>query len=192
YDIAFLHDVVSRTATVEWIEVDTQSDRPVFEHAPSRWSYRSVSGENELKSTTFLTCPQQTASGRAYVDMVVAVARQKDAPLDHYLVPARQISLQDPNLRQIFDDAHNLAEWVATYDELLDKRQLQANKINVVRYRRNRTNGRNMIVSSRSELRLLRVLVKRRLNELSLAFTSEEFEATTERLIQDALEVSGD
>src|SRR5690606_41609934 len=36
------------------------------------------------------------------------------------------------------------------------------------------------------------VLVKRRLNELSLAFTSEEFEATTERLIQDALEVSGD
>src|SRR5690606_4868317 len=124
--------------------------------------------------------------------MVVAVARQKDAPLDHYLVPARQISLQDPNLRQIFDDAHNLAEWVATYDELLDKRQLQANKINVVRYRRNRTNGRNMIVSSRSELRLLRVLVKRRLNELSLAFTSEEFEATTERLIQDALEVSGD
>src|SRR5690606_36907083 len=29
YDIAFLHDVVSRTATVEWIEVDTQSDRPV-------------------------------------------------------------------------------------------------------------------------------------------------------------------
>lgn len=192
FDIAFLHDVVSRTATEEWISVDWLNDRPVFEHAPSRWSYRSVSGENELKSTTFLTCPQQTASGRAYVDMVGAVVRQQDVSLQHHLVPARQISLQSDRLRSVFEDAHNLAEWVATYDELLDKRQLQANKINVVRYRRNRTNGRNMIVSSTSELRLLNVLAKRRIQELGLTLTEEEFNATTQRLIDDAISVSGD
>lgn len=50
YDIAFLHDVVSRTAGAEWIPVDWTNDRSSLEHAPSRWSYRSVSGENELKS----------------------------------------------------------------------------------------------------------------------------------------------
>ncbi len=192
FDIAFLHDVVSRTATEEWIPVDWLNDRPVFEHAPSRWSYRSVSGENELKSTTFLTCPQQTASGRAYVDMVGAVVRQQDVPLQHHLVPARQISLQSDRLRSVFEDAHNLAEWVATYDELLDKRQLQANKITVVRYRRNRTNGRNMIVSSTSELRLLSVLAKRRIQELWLTLTEDELNATTQRLIDDAVSVSGD
>ncbi|WP_434782334.1 FtsK/SpoIIIE domain-containing protein [Ferrovum myxofaciens] len=192
FDIAFLHDVVSRTATEEWIAVDWLNDRPVFEHAPSRWSYRSVSGENELKSTTFLTCPQQTASGRAYVDMVGAVVRQQDVPLQHHLVPARQISLQSDRLRSVFEDAHNLAEWVATYDELLDKRQLQANKITVVRYRRNRTNGRNMIVSSTSELRLLSVLAKRRIYELGLTLTEDELNATTQRLIDDAVSISGD
>ena len=90
------------------------------------------------------------------------------------------------------DDAHALAEWVATYDELLDKRQLQANGITVVRYRRASTNGRNMIVSSTSELRLLGVLARRRLGELGLPFTPDEFENVAARVKKDALSVSGD
>jgi len=192
FDIAFLHDVVSRTADIVWIPVDWLNDRSVFEHAPSRWSYRSVSGENELKSTTFLTCPQQTASGRAYIDMVGAVVRQQDVPSQHHIVPARQISLQNDRLKTLFDDAHDLAEWVATYDELLDKRQLLANKINVVRYRRCRTNGRNMIVSSTTELRLLSVLVKRRIQELGLSLTEEQLSSVSQSLIAEAISISGD
>lgn len=192
FDVAFLHDVVSRTATEEWIPVDWTNDRSDFEHAPSRWTYRSVSGENELKSTTFLTCPQQTASGRAYVDMVGAVVRQQDAPTGHHLVPARRISLQNEGLKAILDDAHDLAEWVATFDELLDKRQLQANKITVVRYRRRSTNGRNMIVSSTSELRLLRVLTRRRLHELGLPLDEGQTEACVAKLKSDAISISGD
>lgn len=192
FDIAFLHDVVARTATIEWIQVELLNDQPVFEHTPSRWSYRRVSGENELKSTTFLTCPQQTMSGRAYLDMVGAVVRQQDVPHQHHLVPARQISLQNDRLCKIFKDAHNLAEWVATYDELLDKRQLQANKINVVRYRRHYTNGRNMIVSSTSAFRLLSVLTKRRIHELALTLTDDELNSMVERLIKDATSISGD
>jgi S-DNA-T family DNA segregation ATPase FtsK/SpoIIIE len=192
FDIAFLHDVVSRTATTEWIPLDQMNDRASFDHAPSRWSYRNVSGENELKSTTFLTCPQQTATGRAYVDAVGSVVRQQDVPAQAHLVPARQISLQSDRLKGIFEDAHNLAEWVATYDELLDKRQLQASKITVVRYRRNRTNGRNLIISSTAELRLLLVLVSRRLQELGLTITDAEHDQTAQRLVDDAVSVSGD
>lgn len=191
FDIAFLHDVVSRTAVEEWIPVDWSNERPSLDHAPSRWSYRSVSGENELKSTTFLTCPRQTATGWAYVNAVASVARQQDASLDSYLLPARRISLQSEKLKEILDDAHSLAEWVATYDELLDKRQLQANGITVVRYRRATTNGRNMIVSSTSELRLLGVLIKRRLDEL-VALGEEQLAAVAEKAKRDALSISGD
>ncbi len=192
FDIAFLHDVVSRTATVEWIPVPWSNERPDLEHAPSRWSYRSVSGENELKSTTFLTCPRQTVSGWAYVSAVGAVARQQDTPLEEHILPARRISLQSESLRGILDDAHALAEWVATYDELLDKRQLQANGVTVVRYRRATTNGRNMIVSSTSELRLLGVLVRRRLVELGLSLDTVQMEEVVSRVKKDALAISGD
>ena len=192
FDIAFLHDVVARTASPEWVPQHWLNDRDSLEHAPSRWSYRSVSGENELKSTTFLTCPQQTASGRAYLDMVGAVVRQQDPPAGHHLVPARQISLKNERLGDIFRDAHQIAEWVATYDELLDKRQLLANDIKVVRYRRHRTNGRNMIVSSTSELRLLKVLARRRIDELGLNVPADRLDTAADRVIRDALAVSGD
>jgi S-DNA-T family DNA segregation ATPase FtsK/SpoIIIE len=192
FDVAFLHDVVSRTAVEEWLPVDWTNDRPSLEHAPSRWSYRSVSGENELKSTTFLTCPWQTASGWAYVGAVAAVHRQTDAPVGARYLPARRISLQHEALASTMNDAHALAEWVATYDELLDKRQLQHNGITVVRYRRASTNGRNMIVSSTSELRLLGVLLRRRLGELSLSLSGDELDAVAARMKKDALSVSGD
>ena len=192
FDVAFLHDVVSRTAVEEWLPVDWTNDRPSLEHAPSRWSYRSVSGENELKSTTFLTCPWQTASGWSYVSAVAAVHRQTDAPVGSRYLPARRISLQNEALASTMNDAHALAEWVATYDELLDKRQLQHNGITVVRYRRASTNGRNMIVSSTSELRLLSVLIRRRLGELSLSLGDDELDAVVDRMKKDALSVSGD
>ncbi|RZU47145.1 S-DNA-T family DNA segregation ATPase FtsK/SpoIIIE [Fluviicoccus keumensis] len=192
FDVAFLHDVVSRTAGVEWIPVEWTNERPTLEHAPSRWSYRNVSGENELKSTTLLTCPRQTASGWAYVGAVASVVRQTDAPPGTCFLPARRISLQNEALKATLEDAHSLAEWVATYDELLDKRQLQANGVTVVRYRRASTNGRNMIVSSTSELRLLGVLARRRLGELGLPFTPEMLEDVAGRVKKDALSISGD
>lgn len=192
FDVAFLHDVVARAAQSEWLPVPWTNDRPDLEHAPSRWSYRSVSGENELKSTTFLTCPWQTASGWAYVSAVAAVCRQTDALPDERFLPARRISLQSPALAGMIKDAHDLAEWVATYDELLDKRQLQHNNITVVRYRRGSTNGRNMIVSSTSELRLLGVLVRRRLEELNLHLSANEIQAAADIAKRDALSVSGD
>lgn len=192
FDVAFLHDVVSRTALIEWIAVDWTNDRPTLEHAPSRWSYRSVSGENELKSTMFLTCPRHTATGWAYISAVASVVRQSDANPEHHFLPARRISLQNEELRATLDDAHDLAEWVATYDELLDKRQLQANGVTVVRYRRATTNGRNTIVSSTSELRLLGVLVRGRLGQLGLPIEADRIERLAERMKRDALSISGD
>lgn len=192
FDVAFLHDVVARTATVEWLPIGYAADCPDLEHAPSRWSYRAVSGEDELKAATYLTCPRQTRSGRAWVDALHAAERQTDHVHGTTFIPARRISLQDDKLRSMLDEAHSLAEWVATYDELLDKRQLRANNVTVVRYRRQRTNGRNVIVSSTSELRLLAVLVKRRLVELGLALTDEQIESVAKRLVDDALSVSGD
>jgi hypothetical protein len=47
-------------------------------------------------------------------------------------LPAREISFQEQNLKAMFDEVHGLAEWVATYDDLLDKRQLMAQGISVI------------------------------------------------------------
>jgi S-DNA-T family DNA segregation ATPase FtsK/SpoIIIE len=192
-DVAFLHDVVSRQAREQWFSVPAgPSDPSLLEHVPARWSYRRVTAEDELKATSYLTCPRQPAAGWAYVDAIAGVIRrQAHGDSEHYL-PARQISFQDHGLKSMFDEVHSLAEWVATYDDLLDKRQLAAQGISVIRYRRQRTHGRNMVVSSTSELRMLHVLVRRRLSELSLGLTEERLSALARRMIDEAASISGD
>lgn len=173
-DVAFLHDVVSRQAREQWFPVPKATSNPsLLEHVPSRWSYRRVTGEDELKATSYLTCPRQPDAGWAYVDAVATVIRRQSHGSEEHYLPARQISFQDSGLKSMFDEVHGIAEWVATYDDLLDKRQLAAQGINVIRYRRQRTHGRNMVVSSTSELRLLHVLVRRRLTELSLGLDDD-------------------
>jgi S-DNA-T family DNA segregation ATPase FtsK/SpoIIIE len=192
-DVAFLHDVVSRQAREQWFPVPAGSDNPsLLHHVPARWSYRRVTAEDELKATSYLTCPRQPDAGWAFIDAVAnVIRRQSHGPDEHYL-PARQISFQDSGLKTMFDEVHHLAEWVATYDDLLDKRQLAAQGINVIRYRRQRTHGRNMVVSSTSELRILHVLVRRRLAELSLGLGDDRLLQLARRMIDDANAISGD
>ncbi|MNR96921.1 DNA translocase SpoIIIE [compost metagenome] len=192
-DIAFLHDLVSRQAQETWIPVSIESADPsLLEHVPPRWSYRRVTAEDELKATAFLTCPRQPKAGWAYVDAVSAIVRKQAPEPGQHLLPARQISFQTQALKAAFDEAHSLAEWVATYDDLLDKRQLAALGVNVIRYRRQRTHGRNMVVSSTSELRVLHVLVRRRLSELSLGLDPARLDTLAQKLIVDANAISGD
>lgn len=192
-DIAFLHDLVSRQAQETWIPVSSESADPnLLEHVPPRWSYRRVTAEDELKATAFLTCPRQPKAGWAYVDAVSAIVRKQAPEAGQHYLPARQISFQTQALKAAFDEAHGLAEWVATYDDLLDKRQLAALGVNVIRYRRQRTHGRNMVVSSTSELRVLHVLVRRRLSELSLGLEAARLDKLAQKLIVDANAISGD
>ncbi|MFA6115503.1 MAG: FtsK/SpoIIIE domain-containing protein [Sphingomonas sp.] len=192
-DVAFLHDVVSRQAREAWFSVPAEASNPgLLEHVPARWSYRRVTAEDELKATSYLTCPRQPDAGWAYVDAVAGVIRRQSHGANEHYLPARQISFQDHGLKSMFDEVHALAEWVATYDDLLDKRQLAAQGISVIRYRRQRTHGRNMVVSSTSELRILHVLVRRRLSELSLGLPEDKLSALARRMIDDAAAISGD
>lgn len=192
-DVAFLHDVVSRQAREQWFPVPAAGSNPgLLEHVPARWSYRRVTAEDELKATVYLTCPRQPDAGWAYVDAVANVIRRQSHGAGEHYLPARQISFQDSGLKAMFDEVHEMAEWVATYDDLLDKRQLAAQGISVIRYRRQRTHGRNIVVSSTSELRILNVLVRRRLTELSLGLDDERVSALARRMIDDANSISGD
>ena len=192
-DVAFLHDVVSRQAREQWFPVPASPDNPsLLSHVPARWSYRRVTSEDELKATSYLTCPRQPDTGWAYIDAIANVVRRQSHGADEHYLPARQISFQDGGLKAMFEEVHGLAEWVATYDDLLDKRQLAAQGINVIRYRRQRTHGRNMVVSSTSELRVLHVLVRRRLTELSLGLDDARLSALAKRMIDDANAISGD
>jgi S-DNA-T family DNA segregation ATPase FtsK/SpoIIIE len=192
-DIAFLQDVVARQGSLRFLEISPADPAPtLLAHVPPSWSYKRFASEEEFHATVYLACPQQPQEGWAYLDSVAAVVDRHMTGEHTHRLPARQISFEDNKVKRILDDAHALAEWVVNYDELLDKRQLIAQHINVIRYQREATHGRNLVISSTSEPRVLHVLVKRRLTELALGLPDQQLSSLARALIDRAAAISGD
>ena len=193
-DIVFLQDVISRQAKMVWIHENIGQIPELINHYPPRWARRRSSAKDDLKSTVYLTCPSQPQVGIVYLATLYSMTNAIEPERDTLYLPARQISFQNEHIRGIFDEAHTLGEWVVNYDDLLERRQLRNQGVKVIKYQHNRTHGPNLIVSSRSKLNLLQVLVKRRLEALDLRtyLNDNELLKLTEKFIEEANGISGD
>jgi S-DNA-T family DNA segregation ATPase FtsK/SpoIIIE len=92
----------------------------------------------------------------------------------------------------VFKEVHRLGEWVVNYDDLLERRQLINQGVNVIRYQQSRTDDRNFLVSSNAPLNLLQVLVKRCLEALNLGLDEITTNSLAEGFIGQANSISGD
>lgn len=191
-DIVFLQDVISRQSKVVWLPQSVISKPDILQHSPSRWARRRFAAKDDLKSTVYLTCPSQPELGISYLAAIYSITNAVQSDNDMLYLPARQVTFQNEDIRGIFDEAHTLGEWVVNYDDLLDRRQLKNQGVKVIKYQHSRTQGPNLIVSSRSKLNLLQVLVKRRLESLNLGLGDQEVFDLTNRFIDEANGISGD
>lgn len=191
-DIVFSQDVIARHARVEWY---FESARPASRDSfvPARWSRRRPAAVDDMKSVVYLCCPVQTAEGWSYLTAVTSYIKGNwDGNEDHRLLPARQLDFRDNTTARIFEETHNLGNWVVNYDELLDRRQLLNQGVRVIRYKHPATQGRNLIISSKSPLGLLRSMVLSRIQALNLELDNVGLEKLAERFIDDAKDISGD
>ena len=192
YDIVFSQDVISRHAHIAWYpeSADPADFRSLL---PSRWSRRRPAAADDLKSSVFLCCPVQSAEGWSYLTAVATLFQGDwDGNLRRRLLPVRQLDFRDARTARIFRETHDLGNWVVNFDELLDRRQLFNQGVRVIRYKQSATQGRNLIISSRAPLGLLRSMVLHRLRLLGLDLSDEDLQGLAERLIDDANDVSGD
>ena len=146
-----------------------------------------------MKSVVYLCCPVQSQEGWTHLTALTTFLKGDwDENSERRLLPARQLDFRDPGTARIFDETHNLGDWVVNYDELLDRRQLLNQEVRVIRYKQSSTQGRNVVVSSKASLGLLRSMVLSRLEELLLGLSKQECTALADRFIQEANDVSGD
>lgn len=192
YDLVFLQDVIARHAHVEWY-VENALPVPADLLVPPRWSRRRPAAKDDMKSVVYLCCPVQSSEGWAFLTAMTSFLKgdwgEDEA---RRFLPARQLDFQDPKTAHIFEETHNLGNWVANYDELLDRRQLLNQKVRIIRYKQSATQGRNVIISSKASLALLNSMVKERLTQLALELSPNEIGNLTARLIDDASRISGD
>jgi S-DNA-T family DNA segregation ATPase FtsK/SpoIIIE len=190
-DIVFLQDVIARHAQVEWYS-DESEPIDELDLVPSQWSRRKPSAKDEMKSVVYLTCPIQTRIGWNYVSALSSIMKPHMTEPGKHLLPARQLNFNDAQTAEIFEEIHQLGNWVANYDELLDRRQLINQRVRVIRYKQTSSQGRNLLISSQAPLTLLKSMVKGRINNLNITLSQEPLDNLTERFIDDANKVSGD
>ncbi len=192
-DIIFLQDIISRKAEIIWQASPRPDSGPdILKHVPPRWSRKRLGARDDLKSGAYLVCPVQPAAGNAYLNALHSALRREDYQENLTFLPLRQISFQDSETKSIFQEVHKLGQWVVNYDDLLDKRQLLNQSVNVIRYQHSRSDGRNLLISSQAPLKLLEVFVKRRLEALHLGLDSKALHHLARKLIEAANLISGD
>jgi len=191
-DIAFLDDVVSRRAGVKMLPAPNESLPPaLLTHVPGHWSYRLPVGSEQTRASRYLACPEQPRCSLEQLRATLAVV-EPIAGTVPYRLPVRELAFSDLKTGTLLKDVHNLAEWVVNHDDLLEPDQLRNLGVQVIRYRRDATRGRNLIVSSTSQSGLLLTLVQRRLQVLSLGLSDTEVRQLAERLVHDATKISGE
>lgn len=191
-DVVFLQDVIARHAELEWYAEDA-TPVPWNEWVPSRWSRRRPAASDDLKSVVYLCCPVASSEGWNFLTAVTTFFKGDwDGNENQRLLPARQLNFNDPTTKEIFQEIHNLGNWVVNYDELLDRRQLVNQHVKVIRYKQTDTQGRNMLISSNCSTSLLRRMVEQRLNTLNLDLPDDELSPLAVKFIDDANLVSGD
>ena len=191
-DLVFLHDVIARRAKIEWYREDA-TPVELSTLVPSRWSRRRPSPTDEEKSIVYLCCPAQTDEGWAYLAAISSYFRPDwDADGKARYLPARQLDFHDPETSKIFEETHNLGNWVVNFDELLDRRQLVNQGVKVIRYKQAATQGRNLLVSSNAPLGLLQSMLQNRIRDLIPDMSDDHVRELASRFIDDANLISGD
>src|SRR5262249_42195084 len=155
-----------------------------------RWSRRRPAAKDDLKSVVYLCCPVQSQETWSFLTAIATFSRGDwDGNRAQRWLPARQLDFRDPATALIFQETHNLGTWVVNYDELLDRRQLLNQNVRVIRFKQSATQGRNLIISSKASLSLLRSMVLRRVRDLNLDLSDEDYQNLADRLISDANEI---
>lgn len=194
HDLSFSQDVIARHAELEWCP-EYYAPIPLEELIPPRWSRRRPAAKDDLKSIVYLCCPVQSEETWAFLTAVTTFRKgggDWDGNQEVRLLPVRQLDFSNNETRQIFEETHNLANWVVNYDELLDRRQLQNQSVRIIRYKQSATQGRNLIISSTASSGMLRTMLINRLNRLNLDLSALEYDELANRLIEDANSISGD
>ena len=189
-DLVLLQDVIARNADIQWKTAPVDRHPDLLEHVPALWSRRRPVGAGDTASAVYLTAPVQPSAGQAYLNAVQIFLKGDNAqPGD--VIPAREINFRDRELGDVFRQTHRIGEWVVNFDELVDRRLLSNNGVSVIRHIHDRSVDRNIVVSTTSKPRLLRTLLRERLDRIDPAIAAHGGDEIVDRLIDRANALSG-
>jgi len=189
-DLVALQDVIARNAEIVWKKAPGQRHPALSEHIPHRWSRRRPVGAADTATSVYLTAPVQPLVGQTYLNAIQTFLHGDNA-LTGDVIPAREVTFKNSEIGDVFKDAHRIGEWVVNFDELVDRRLLANNGVQVIRHIHDRDVDRNITVSTTSKPRLLQTLLKERLDRLDPGILKTHGDAPVDKLTDQANMLSG-
>ena len=188
-DLVALQDVVARNAKLVWKKAPGQYNPDIVHHVPPRWSRRRPIGVADTATAVYLASPSQPRVGQTYLNTIQWFL-DGDNSLPGDVVPAREVNFRDGNIGDVLSQTHRIGEWVVNFDQLVDRRLLANNGVHVIRHIHDRFVDRNIIVSTTSKPRLLRALLRERLDRVDPAIRGGD-DYVIDKLIEQANAISG-
>jgi S-DNA-T family DNA segregation ATPase FtsK/SpoIIIE len=196
HDLVLLQDTISQLARIAWKQIAgaEQESWPTWnEHFPTDVGRRKPFLLGDVSSCVYLTSPSVPAAAQAYVDRVHDLVKDDDAR-GHWL-PLQEINIDSPEVKGLLNRAHQVADWVVTFDRIADRRLLQQSETQerrIIRYFTSPGSDHNVIVSTTVGVDEIAKLLQDHLRP-ALPDKAESKRVDVGRLIQrDSADLSGE
>lgn len=191
-DLVFLHDVVNEYAENDW-DHESGAAASFDEDFDLRVAVRPRRRLGEIGAGStgiYLTLPQPPRAVAHYYDLLYTLSKKAVIPSGMHAVLVRSIRFENAEVRRTVERAHELAEWVVSYDHISSRQVLEACGAKIIRDVSVPGLDARVIISSASASRALR----ERLGNEIMRFAGVDAERAAsicETVLERVVEISG-
>ena len=134
-DLVFLHDAISQHAKPRWVLERGSAEElgSSFDLASLRKPRRRLTEADAPGVGVYLTLPRPPRAVAQYQDLLYEMGTGGVLPPDHHGVLIRQVQFDDSHVGELIRRAHELGEWVVTYDKVSCRQLLEMCNVQIIR-----------------------------------------------------------
>jgi S-DNA-T family DNA segregation ATPase FtsK/SpoIIIE len=191
-DIVFLHDVIARSAKLAWRRVEEPAETYADLVSPNgeASSRRRPFEIGSRKTEVFLVAAERPKEVQEYLDLVHDLHLDDQDDQRANFAPVREIVFDDANVGQVIAKAHQVGNWVVTFDAVADFQLLRNNDVNIIRFLTRPGLQHNVIVSTKRHARTLTSRITEIIGPIS-DLNGEKEAALAKLFIDEAARISG-
>ena len=194
YDLVFLHESFSQCSQIDWKWQDGDAGKLWKEFSPRETiKPRRFPGTKNSKQTEILLSTERPPRSVAQFLNLVFCSEgiMRYVKPGKHALPLLKVEYSNDQVQQIIKRAHNLGEWVVTYDRLANRRLLRTSNIKIIRDIALPGLDTQVLISSESPGSGLQSLLVDEILDLGNIKSKTDAEHITEQVIEAVIEFAG-
>ena len=191
-DLLFLYENISKLSQSSWdfAPSGTYKINKHFDLSNVDTPRRMITEDGINNSVFYHTCPQPPEAITEYHGMLYELAKGVNLTEGKYAYFFSRINGDGTEVKQLIKDAHNLADWVVTYDKSISRKVLEQSNVKIIQdITTPDTDGRVIISASKIEEELEDNLQLKITNTCQIS--AEESRQIANYVMDDVMSIAG-